>query len=673
MRRLFQCAILVALAVTVYFSSLHNSWHFDDHHSILRNPAIRKITNTPSFFTDTKCFTGNKNHTGSMYRPVLLMSYALTYFIGGYSLPLWHAFQITLHALCILAIFLLLKVLEVKDEVALLASAFFAIHPINSHAVNYLCSRSEIQASLFYAFALALYFKSVRAMGRAMWLMQTGAILSFAAALFTKTIAITLPAVVILWELWLGPKANETPSLNSIKPIFKRVFPFILVSCGYLVLRRFVTGGMVLGTEGIAQTGGVGLRLFKDGVGAFAGQTMGSRSIVTNFLVQVTAFWKYLWLLFWPPALSIVHDLNLTPSLLSWPTLPALFAFIGLICGLLALRKLAPLLSFCGLFTLLVMAPTSLIPLNLPMNEHRVYLAFVGLFVIFSTALLRAFDTPRSRKALPLTIGVLIALFSTATLERNRQWTTPLSLWSDAVIKAPQSRYAHLNYANALYEAGKNEAALWHGERTLAIFPAENPVLWARHARLHLTQGNLLLAQQYLKAALEYDGNNLDLLTLRADLLVKIRKPQEAVKLLAKLERKGPKEFRSSIRQAKIHLLRRLREMNSKIKTLPPGEKRARLLLLAGYPQKALEDLGPVGAWSLRGEILLLIGEYKKAAHALSKASFPQAAEMLVIATVVSGKEAEGRRLAEKALRKGVPLGLEARFYAGLAPYGNKS
>ena len=662
MRRLFQCCILVALAITVYASTLHNSWHFDDIHSILKNPAIRKLENTPSFFTNTKYFTGNKKHTGNMYRPVLLISYALTYYLGGYSLPLWHVFQIFLHGLCLLAVFSFIKVLGAKDEVALLASAFFAIHPINSHAVNYLCSRSEIQASLFYALSLTLYICYVKSETSSKWIVQIAALICFALALLTKTIAITLPAVIILWELWLGPRAQESNMLTSVKVILRRALPFILLSVGYLVLRRLVTGGVVLGTEGVSQTGGVGLRFIKDGAGAFAGQTMGSRSIVTNFLVQVSAFWKYLWLFLWPPALSIVHDMNLTPSLLSWPTGPALIMFLGLIAGLLALRKQAPMLSFCGLFTMLVMAPTSLIPLNLPMNEHRVYLAFVGVFVIVATGLLRAFDTPRSRRALPLTVGVLIALFSTATMERNRQWATPLSLWSDAVIKAPQSRYAHLNYANALYEAGNKEAALWHGERTLAIFPADNPTLWSRHARLHLTQGNLLLAQQYLKAALDYDGDNLDLLTLRADLLVKMRRPQEAVKLLAKLEKKGPKEFQSTIKGARRRLQRRLRDLCKKIKTLSPGLERAQLLLLAGHPQKALEDLGNFGAWRLRGEILLLLGKYQKAAAALSKASFPQAAEMLVIATVVSGKEAEGRRLAEKALSTVVHLGLEDRY-----------
>ena len=673
MRRLLQCFILGALAITVYFSSLHNSWHFDDHHSILKNPAIRNLENIPSFFTSTKYFTGNKNHTGSMYRPFLLLSYALTYHIGGYSLPLWHAFQICLHALSILAFFWLLKLLELDDGVALLASALFAIHPIHSHAVNYLCSRSEIQASLMYALSLALYLHAAKTNSKTKTLSYMGALICCAVALLTKTIAITIPAVIIVWELWLGPAAKENDAKKALLLCLKNVLPFLLLTIGYLILRKIVTGGLVLGKEGIAQTGGIGLRLLKDGAGAYAGQTMGSRSIVTNFLVQVTAFWKYLWLFLWPPALSIVHDLNLTPSLLSWPTLPALVAFTALIGGLLALRKVAPIISFCGIFTLLVMAPTSLIPLNLPMNEHRVYLASVGIFVIISMALLRAFDTPRSRKALPLTVGVLIALFSTATMERNRQWATPLTLWSDAVTKAPNSRYAHLNYANALYEAGMEEAALWHGERTLAIFPAENPILWARHARLHLTQGNLLLAQQYLKAALASDGSNLDLLTLRADLLVKMHKPEKAIALLAELETRGSNAFRASMRKARLNLQRRLSKIERQIDDLAPGVERAKMLLLAGKPRKALEDLGPSGAWHLRGEILLLLGQYEKAALALRRASFPQAAELLVVATVVSGKEAEGKRLAQMALTNGVPLSLEARFYAGLAPYGNKS
>ncbi len=673
MRRLLQCLLLGALALTVYYSTLQNSWHFDDHHSILQNSSIRSLKSIPSFFTNTATFTGNKKHTGSMYRPLLLVGYALTYYVGGYSLPIWHCVQISLHILVLIAVFWLFRLLDIRDELALLACALFAIHPIQSHAVNYLCSRSEIQASLFYLLALIAFIYSTKADGTLKWVLTLFGPAMCLAALLTKTIAITIPAVIILWDLWLGPAAKEKELKDGIKASLIRATPFILTAFAYLILRKIVTGGVVLGTEGLAQTGGVGLRLFRDGAGPFTGQTMGSRSVYTNFLVQVCAFWKYLWLFLWPPALSIVHEVNLTPSLFSWPTLPALVCFVFMVGTLLYCRKVAPLLSFSGLFTLLIMAPTSLIPLNLPMNEHRLYLASVGVFLIAASALLRAFNTPRSRRALPLMVAATVTLFSTATLERNRQWSSPLKLWSDAVVKAPTSRYAHLNYANALYEAGDESAALWHGEKTLSIFPAENPVLWARHARLHIGQGNLLLAKQYLQAALDYDGESLDLLTLRVDLLIKMRRPKKAIQLLTQLEQKGAPSFRRKMKNARLRLEKRIREIDSLIQKTPRGVKRAKLFLLAGQLENALNDLGHRGAWRLRGEILLRLGCYQEAAQSLRYAIFEQAVDMLVVATVASGKEAEGRRLAQKALANGVPLSLEARFYARLAPYTNKS
>ena len=51
-------AIVCIVGIAVYTNSLGNGFHYDDEHSILRNPSIRDPLNIPAFFIDTSFSIG---------------------------------------------------------------------------------------------------------------------------------------------------------------------------------------------------------------------------------------------------------------------------------------------------------------------------------------------------------------------------------------------------------------------------------------------------------------------------------------------------------------------------------------------------------------------------------------------------------------------------------------
>ncbi|MFC1527105.1 hypothetical protein ACFL6X_09900, partial [Candidatus Latescibacterota bacterium] len=63
-------ASLVAACAICYANSLGGSFHYDDFHSIVDNPAIRDPGNVLDFLTDPSAFSGDPEK--SMYRPLLL-------------------------------------------------------------------------------------------------------------------------------------------------------------------------------------------------------------------------------------------------------------------------------------------------------------------------------------------------------------------------------------------------------------------------------------------------------------------------------------------------------------------------------------------------------------------------------------------------------------------------
>ena len=90
--------LLAALGLLlVYQNALDNSFHYDDFHSIKANPHIRNLANIPAFFQRPEMFSGMAER--AMYRPLVLVSYALNYWLGGLDVQGFHLFNLGLHGL----------------------------------------------------------------------------------------------------------------------------------------------------------------------------------------------------------------------------------------------------------------------------------------------------------------------------------------------------------------------------------------------------------------------------------------------------------------------------------------------------------------------------------------------------------------------------------------------
>ena len=76
-------ALLIACAVVVvYANSLDNAFQYDDRHSIVENPHLRALDNIPAFFSHPEYFSRDADK--AMYRPLLLVTFALNYAWGQY-------------------------------------------------------------------------------------------------------------------------------------------------------------------------------------------------------------------------------------------------------------------------------------------------------------------------------------------------------------------------------------------------------------------------------------------------------------------------------------------------------------------------------------------------------------------------------------------------------------
>ena len=76
--------IFSLIGVGLFANALNNPFHFDDRHSIEYNRHLRSLANIPQFFTDPGTFSSERR--GTMFRPLLLSSYAFNYALHGDSM-----------------------------------------------------------------------------------------------------------------------------------------------------------------------------------------------------------------------------------------------------------------------------------------------------------------------------------------------------------------------------------------------------------------------------------------------------------------------------------------------------------------------------------------------------------------------------------------------------------
>jgi tetratricopeptide (TPR) repeat protein len=445
-------AIISALAFGVYANNYRHAYHLDDAYTLLNNPSVRSLELVPRYFADPATYTSLREQAD--YRPILQVSYALNYRMGGYDTWWWHFTQVLLHALVSIGVFAFARrVLTLLDQhdptaAALVAAAIFAIHPAASGVVNYFNARSSLLTAAFLLPALLAYLapRDERDPDRPRW----SAAFWLALALFTKVEAVGALGAFIAFELW--QRARTSPGIGLLaatratfdRLTLRHIAPALGVATLYFVIRWRVMAPFPFDETRHAPD-----------VGAYE-----------YFLTQLTAWWHYgsRWV---APVTLVADDLAypVYRSILDPVVLLALGGWLLVLATLITAWKHAPHYLCLAIAALALLSPTSSVaPLAEMVNEHRSYLP-VGLLLATLLALaasrLRRALASRSLRALAAPAAVVFLALALLTWRRNEAFATSESYWRDVLDKAPSAR-AHLNYGLALANRNELTGALDH-------------------------------------------------------------------------------------------------------------------------------------------------------------------------------------------------------------------
>lgn len=446
----------------VFANAWDNPFQFDDLHSIVENPNIRSLDNLPGFFTNLHTFSVDQR--GTMFRPLLLTTYALNYAVHGKQVVGYRLVNLLLHLFCSLLLVGCIARMIRRQDLALAVGWIFLLHPIHGETINYISSRSDLLVSFF--FLLALFFLIQRE-GKGTWRDYRATVLAYIAGLLSKSVAITFPVVVVGYGLWQG-------GWRQVEKRWRAVLLLGLATISYLGIitaNRFLSSSMA----------------------------KAPRDLDVHLWTQLKAFIYYLWLFCVPVRLSVEHQFFVSASLIDpVPVLAGLLLFSLVFFMLYGLRYL-PTLGYAWFIVTLL--PASLVPLNILVSERRMYLASAGLALIGGWAWRQL---ARRHRRFGLIIGVLTCLtYAGLTVERNRVWASPMRLWEDAVGKGPQMFRAQTNLALAYVKEGREDEALKHLRTALDSKP-DFADAWIEMGNILQDKGEMAQAEDAYKKALSF-------------------------------------------------------------------------------------------------------------------------------------------------------------------------
>jgi Flp pilus assembly protein TadD len=477
-----------ALFLGAYANSWRNSFHFDDAHVIVSNPAIASLANVPRFFTDARTFSSlPANQT---YRPLVSLTLAVDHAVAraatgdGLDPRAYHVTQLLLVALtAILLGVLALRLFEAGTPpgatferwvpgAAVAAATLFAVHLGNSGVGNYISARSESLSAAGVLLALILYARGGR------WRRWHLYLVPMALGALAKTPAVLFAPLLLCWRLLieeqLSPAALRTPD-------------------GRAAARRAAIGTIPAFVAAIA------LYLFVEGMNP-PGQTYGGGAHLPYLWTEVWVWIRYAGMFFVPAGLSADTDWAILGSPFDVRVLAglALLAISMWAAWQAARSHTTRPIAFGLIWFWLGLVPATVIPLAEVTNDHRPYFAFLGLTLATIWGAVLVIDrlaTQRTGARLAIAIMTVVLLaHAEATRARNRIWASEASLWADVVRASPGNGRGLMNYGLAAMRVGRYAEARVMFDSAARLAPAY-PLVYVNRGIVEGAQGDSTAAE----------------------------------------------------------------------------------------------------------------------------------------------------------------------------------
>ncbi len=409
------------------------------------------------------------------YHPLALISHMLDCQFFGVD-PRWHhAINLAFHCLNVVLVYLVLRSMTGRNRCSAVVAAVFAIHPLHVESVAWVSERKDVLSAMFFFLTLAAWTWYVRHGG--VWRFVT-ALSLFALGLLSKPMLVTLPALLLLLDIWpLGRtrwapaeslRTDEDPRTRSWRFLIAEKIPFAMLAAGCALMTMFAQADY--GAVVSSSQGPLSMRLGNVAVSYVR--------YVRNFL--------------WPANLSAFY-----PMMRPWPmttVLAAALLLLAMTATLLWLSRQRPYLGIGWLWFVGMLVPViGLVQVgNQAMADRYMYLPLVGLAIIVAWIGAELLPKIGRRRGMALASLVLLS-FAALCSQEVRWWHSSDVLFARAIEQTEPNVFALENLGSALMQRGDTAPAIACLDQCVRLQPG-NPAV-------HRIMGLALVKEKRYKEA----------------------------------------------------------------------------------------------------------------------------------------------------------------------------
>lgn len=498
--------VIILVGFIIFFNSLFNGFVWDDVGQIINNTKVHSIRNIGSFFTGGTFDPGNNidQLAGTYYKPFMIVFFSLIYTLFGEHAFYFHFFQIILHIVNAVLVFILFSHFFSK-KLSLFLSLVFLVHPMNVESTVYI---SALQDTLFFFFGMlgmlvVLKTNESEKQPRFFYLITISFLLL--SSLLSKETGILFVMIVPVYIFLFHAKR------------LKQYFLASSLSMGIYLGLRFFIGKIYLSSLHIAP--------------------IAAASMIERLMTVPKIILLYIYTFFIPINLSIaqmwvVRNFS-TRDVFIPLILVSIFFLALLIIGVFIWKKKLSFtiyIFFMIWFLLGLGLHLQIFPLDMTFADRWFYSPMIGLLgtigVIASAITIKP---TKIRTIIYILTTACIVIFGLRSMVRNTNWNSSYTLFSHDVLINKDNFYLQNKLGIELYLLGDNKDAKNHFQQSIDLLPTASA--FSSLGLVSMREGNLSQAEKYLDKAMQMDSRYYPAYHNRVYVLLKENNPQKALKV----------------------------------------------------------------------------------------------------------------------------------------------
>lgn len=457
----FLILILCLLIFVCHGVGLGNDFVWDDISLVVENGLLSSWENAGKIFLQP-AFSG----IGNYYRPMMIFSFLIDAQLWGLNPFPFHLMNLILHAIAVIALFLLLNC-HFSKKTAFICAAVYSIHPLNvSNVAAISCRNGLLENFLLWS----LLFQHRSYINGKKYLLSF-AFLFFVLAIFSRESALLFPVLTVAYSICFLPK------------FFKQRANIVYLSCLILAVILYLFGRyywMPFSSLAIASP-------------------IANETIFVRFWTGISSIPQYLTLFIMP--LYLYNERHFIYSsffdVMPWASI---FLIILVFASAWKNRHKNIYIAFGSFWLLLTISPTlNIVPLNSSMEEHWFCFSAIGLYFI-----LGKFIDSRILKNEKMVIGIsllFLIFFGVRTMIRTLDWKDNFTFFSHEVKYAPNSFNMQANLGTEFLKRNEIDQARFHLLEAIRIFPDYGNAL-NNLGVISQNENNLIEAEDYFRRAI---------------------------------------------------------------------------------------------------------------------------------------------------------------------------